>query len=69
MAERLIGYEDLKQKGIPYTKQHLWRLERQSAFPKRVPLSATRVAWVESEIDAYVQAKISARSAPSAQAA
>jgi len=41
----------------------LWRLEKANKFPKRVPIGAARYAYIESEIDAYVDAKIAARDA------
>lgn len=69
MAERLISHDDLKAKGIPYSKVHLWRLEKRDVFPKRVPIGASRYGYVESEIDAYVADLIKARSATGAQAA
>jgi DNA-binding Lrp family transcriptional regulator len=37
---RLISHNDLKAKGIPYSKVHLWRLEKQNRFPKRVPIGS-----------------------------
>jgi len=63
MAQRLIAHEDLKSKGIPYSKPHLWRLERAGKFPKRVPIGASRYGYVETEIDAYVDELIKARDA------
>ena len=53
----LIPYRDLKAKGVPYSKPHLWRLEKAGKFPKRVPIGPARYGYVESEIDAY-QAKL-----------
>ena len=33
---RILSFEDLRsEKGIPYSKVHLWRLERDGKFPKR----------------------------------
>jgi prophage regulatory protein len=65
MSARLISYDDLKSKGIPYSKPHLWRLEKQGKFPKRVPIGAGRYAYVEAEIDGYVESLIAARDASS----
>jgi prophage regulatory protein len=62
-AQVLIPYRDLKARGIPYSKPHLWRLERAGKFPKRVPIGPARYAYIESEIDAYVDALIAARDA------
>jgi prophage regulatory protein len=59
----LIPYRELKARGVPYSKPHLWRLERAGKFPKRVPISAARYGYVEVEIDAYIAALVAARDA------
>jgi prophage regulatory protein len=69
MVTRLITYDDLATKGICYSKPHVWRLEKQNKFPKRVPIGAARYAYVESEIDEYVDSMIAARDAKLAVAA
>ncbi|TFV70501.1 AlpA family phage regulatory protein [Bradyrhizobium frederickii] len=61
MSQQLIAYEGLSPKGIVYSKVQLWRLERAGKFPQRVKLSPQRVAWIESEIDEWIAARISAR--------
>jgi len=58
---RLISRDDLKAKGIPYSKVHLWRLEKQNRFPKRVPIGSGRYGYVEAEIDEYIDGCIEAR--------
>jgi prophage regulatory protein len=63
MSKVLIPYRDLKAKGVPYSKPHLWRLEKAGRFPKRVPIGPSRYGYVESEIDAYIDALIAARDA------
>ena len=65
MAVRLITYETLKSKCIPYSKPHLWRLEKANKFPKRVPIGAGRYGYIESEIDSYIEQKIAERDARS----
>lgn len=40
------------------------RLERAGRFPPRVPLSDRAFGWIESEIRAWVAARVSARVAP-----
>jgi prophage regulatory protein len=69
MAAHLITYDDLASKGIKYSKPHLWKLEKANKFPKRVPINAGRYAYVEAEIDAYVDGLIAARDAKLAVAA
>lgn len=61
MAQRLIPYEALKAKCIVYSKPHLWRLEKAGKFPKRVAIGASRYGYIESEIDAWINAHIAAR--------
>lgn len=52
---KLLRYSDLKAiKGINFSRRHLYNLEAVGKFPIRVPLGANSVAWVESEIDAYI---------------
>jgi len=47
--------------GIPYTPQHIARLEKAGRFPKRIQLGQNRVAWVLSEVDAWIAKRISER--------
>lgn len=61
MSNRLIPYDALAAKCIPYSKTHLWRLEKAGKFPKRVLTGPSRYAYVESEIDAYIASKIASR--------
>lgn len=58
---KLISYDDLLARGICLSKVQLWRNERAGKFPKRVEISRQRIGWVESEIDAYIAARIAAR--------
>ena len=57
----LLDHAGLRRRGVPYGKVQLWRLERKGKFPKRVALSASRVAWVESEIDDWIKARVAGR--------
>jgi prophage regulatory protein len=66
VSQTLIAYESLHAKGITLSKCQIWRIEKAGKFPKRVYPSAGRVAWVESEIDAYLAACIANRSAMAA---
>jgi prophage regulatory protein len=59
---KLLSYEELRPlKGIPYSKVHLWRLERDGKFPKRVPLGQSRHGWLDSEIDEWITARMAER--------
>jgi prophage regulatory protein len=58
---RLLAYEDLRPRGILYSKVQLWRLEKLKRFPRRISVGPCRIAWVESEIDAFIAERIRAR--------
>lgn len=59
---RLVTKKELRTVcGIPYTPQHIARLEKAGRFPKRIQLGQNRVAWVLSEVDAWIAERISER--------
>ena len=61
---RMISFEKLRpEKGIRYTRQHIYNLEKMKRFPKRVQIGPNRIGWVESEIDEWLKAKADARDA------
>ena len=55
-GRRLLSYEDLRELGIPHSKLQLWRLAREGKFPKPLKLSHARNAWIESEIQGWLDA-------------
>lgn len=63
MSDTLISPQLLKARGITYSRAHLWRLERDGRFPRRVRLGAGKFAYVEREIDDFIAARIAARDA------
>jgi prophage regulatory protein len=61
---RLITYKELKPlKGIPFSREHLRRLEADGKFPKRVRLAegGDYYGYVETEIDNYLASRAAAR--------
>lgn len=58
---RVLDYDGLKAKGVPYSKPHLWRLVKAGQFPAPIKWGAARNGWVESEIDSYIESKIAER--------
>jgi prophage regulatory protein len=59
---RLLDFKELKStRGIHFSRSHLVRMEIESKFPKRVPLGANRVGWVETEIDEWLAEKLANR--------
>ena len=63
---KLLPYDALKEKGILYSKAHLWRLVKAGTFPKPIKLGAGRNAWVESELDRWIESRMAARDAEAA---
>lgn len=65
---RLLTYPDLRPRGITYTRVHINRLEQDGRFPRRVRLGENRVAWVEDEIEGWLQDRIAERDREAADA-
>jgi prophage regulatory protein len=65
---RVLDHQALKTKGIGYSKVHLARLEKVDKFPKHIDIGPNRIAWVEAEIDAWLEARVVERDAPDAAA-
>ncbi len=59
---RVITKKELL-KIVPYTAQHILRLEKAEKFPKRLQLGANRVVWLQTEIEAWLKARIAERDA------
>ena len=49
------------QEIVPYSASHIWRLERSGEFPKRIRLGGNRVAWLQSEVESWIEGKIAER--------
>ena len=50
--------------GIPYSPQHIARLEKVGQFPKRIRLGQNRVAWLLAEVEEWLNVRIANRDAP-----
>ncbi|TPO01487.1 AlpA family phage regulatory protein [Mesorhizobium sp. B1-1-5] len=62
---RFVSKKGLKE-FVPYSPQHIDRLEKAGRFPKRVKLGPGRVAWVLSEIEDWIQGIVAKRDAKTA---
>lgn len=60
---RLITKKQLRLM-VPYTPQHILRLEKKGRFPKRIQVGANRVAWLLSDIERFIAERIAARDSP-----
>ena len=43
---------------VPYSMQHVLRLEKRGAFPRRVAIGTNRVAWVRTEVMTWIEARM-----------
>ena len=59
-AEKLLMLSQVREI-VPYSASHIWRLERSGQFPRRVRLGGNRVAWLQSEVNSWVDGKIALR--------
>ena len=57
----LVSKKELKTLGIPYSFQHIARLEKAGSFPKRVQLGQCRVAWSYEEVCQWINERIARR--------
>jgi len=51
---RFISFDDLRDKGINFSRSYLCRLQKAGKFPKSVKIGAARIGWVEAEIDQWM---------------
>ena len=49
---------------VPYTPQHILRLEKQNRFPRRIRIGERRVGWLLSDVEAWLETRIMATSEP-----
>ncbi len=62
--KQVVSKKELKTVcGIPYSGQHIARLEAAGRFPKRIQLGQNRVVWLLTEIEEWINARIAARDA------
>jgi prophage regulatory protein len=51
---------------VPYGRATIYRLIAAGEFPRPHSLGARAVAWLESDIDAWIEARVNGRAAPGA---
>ena len=44
-----------------YSPQHLRRLEAKGEFPRRIRIGANRIAWLQNEVEEWLNARVEAR--------
>lgn len=61
MKQRIISVGDLAERGINYSRSQIYRKIRDRSFPRPVRLGGNRIGFIESEIDAWIEALIAER--------
>ena len=56
MYDRLLSWAQLAPL-VPFSREHIRRLELLGEFPMRRRVGRLRVAWLGSEIDAWIKAR------------
>lgn len=54
LAQELTGL-------VPFSPNHLRRLEAQGDFPRRVRIGANRIAWLRAEVEKWLSDRVEAR--------
>ena len=54
LAQELTGL-------VPFSPNHLRRLEAQGDFPRRVRIGANRIAWLRGEVEQWLADRVGAR--------
>lgn len=54
LAQELTGL-------VPFSPNHLRRLEAQGDFPRRIRIGANRIAWLRAEVEQWLADRVGAR--------
>lgn len=57
---RIIDWHELRSM-IPYSRMHIYRLEKAGSFPKRVQIGRNRIGWVYDEIQDWILDRMNRR--------
>ena len=60
MSKRLLSMREVLSR-TTFSKTHIYRLIKAKSFPKPVPLGLHRVAFLESEVEAWIAGRVADR--------
>jgi len=63
MRTKVLSFKDLRERGISYSRVHIHRLVGAGKFPRPIKIGEKRTAWLERELDEWLDAKIAERDA------
>jgi prophage regulatory protein len=61
--KKVLSFKQLRERGVRFSRVHLGRLMAADKFPKPIALGGNSIAWVEDEVDAWLEARIVERDA------
>ncbi len=61
MPDRFITMAEVSDR-VALSRAHIHRLIRAGAFPQSIPLGTWKVVFLEREVDAWMKARVEARS-------
>ena len=53
-SDRLISAQERREL-VPYSDMHIWRMEQDDKFPRRIPLGAHKVGWSLLEVREWIE--------------
>jgi prophage regulatory protein len=57
----VLSYDDLKKKGIRFSRQWILSLSQRGKFPKPIKLGEASTGFIESEVDDWIAGLIQQR--------
>ena len=63
----IVGPDGLRRLGVPFSNQHLLRLEAQGKWPRRLSLGARRVCWQLEEVKGAIARRAAERESAAAE--
>ena len=63
LLPRIITRKELRQI-VPYTPQHILRLEKKGKFPSRMHIGERRVGWYLADVETWLAERERGTSAP-----
>jgi prophage regulatory protein len=59
----LLSLADLRNRGVRFSRQHIFRLVRSQQFPAPIKLGVGEGtnAWIEAEVEEFIKSRIAAR--------
>jgi len=58
---RILTFPQIQARGIPWCRDQLRRKCAKGEFPAPIAISDSRIAWLETEVDAWIAQRASLR--------